>query len=111
MDFRTLSEAKAKLSALVRQLVPGSQRIVITNQGRPTAVLIAYEDYLALSEGQEAGAPRAERVLTIEKWRKDRKKREAVLKSITDLFDIKTLSRKGQKSYKRNKVREFNRST
>lgn len=51
-DFRPLSEAKARLSALVRQLVPGLRRVVITTNGKPTAVLMSYEDYLTLARGR-----------------------------------------------------------
>ena len=61
-DFRPLSEAKAHLSALVRQLVPGLRRVVITTNGKPTAVLMSYKDYLALAarpETEREGSPEA----------------------------------------------------
>jgi prevent-host-death family protein len=107
IDFAPLSEAKAKLSALVRRLMTGGRRIVITNQGRPAAVLMAYQDYMKLSE--EIGSQREARVITMAEWQHDRKKREAVVKSITKLFDVKSLSRKGQKAYKAKALREFDR--
>lgn len=53
-DFRLVSEAKARLSELVRRLTPGSKRIVITTNGKPSAVILSYQDYLDLmSEVEE----------------------------------------------------------
>ena len=105
--FQPLSAVKARLSAYIRQLVPGQRRLVITNKGRPAAVLLAYQDYLSLL-GNEAEPTRIVLpALSLKQWRQDRRKREEVLAAVSNLFDIKSLSRKGQKRYKRNRVRAF----
>lgn len=110
VDFAPLSEAKAKLSEFIRRL-SGGKRIVLTTNGRPTAVLISYRDFLSLlspagSPGPEPGAD----VIRLEDWEKDRPKREKIKQTILGLFDVASLSRKGQKAYKKEKVDEFRRN-
>lgn len=110
VDFSPLSEVKARLSEKVRGLMMNKRRIAITTNGRPTAVLLSYEDYLSLlsqfPKGPEVGGGK---VISIERWEKDRKKREAVRDSILGLFDMRSLSRKGKKKYKEDTLREFSR--
>lgn len=109
IDFAPLSEAKAKLSALVRELLTGEKRIVITNQGRPAAVLMAYQDYLDLSQTGEPTPGDTARTFQFEEWKKGSREQRAVLSSIANLFDAPKLSRKGQKAYKQKVVRDFDR--
>ncbi len=108
-DFVPLSEAKAKLSEQLRKTTDQSKRIAITLNGKPTAVLLSYPDYLELI--QMVPAPKQEtpqRVIDFEEWKKGQKRRLQVRDSILKLFDVEKLSRKGQKAYKQDTVREFN---
>jgi len=100
LRFATLSEVKAKLSEYVRALRPRERRVVITVAGKPAAVLIAYDEFVARS----AAAP-TEKVIQLEDWRRQRPERERVRDSILSMFDLGSLSRKGQKRYKRDRVR------
>ena len=105
-DFAPLSEVKAKLSERIRSALSSSKKTVITINGRPAAVLLAYQDYLALLRklpGGESGS--AGRVISLKEWEKGQKNRREITRSIAALFDVARLSRKGQKAYKREGVR------
>jgi prevent-host-death family protein len=107
-EFVPLSEAKAKLSEQIRKTNEQSKRVAITLNGKPAAVLLSYPDFLALlqaTQGVQQEFP--ERVIDFEGWKKDQKRRLQVRDSILRLFDVEKLSRKGQKSYKQETVREF----
>lgn len=103
IEFAPLSEVKAKLSEYVRRL--RNKRVALTTNGRPSAVLMSYEDYLKWLEPSPRleGEPPAQRI-SLSDWRKERKNRESVRDSILDLFDPAGLSRKGQKGYKKRLV-------
>ncbi|GEM_PF-6859825 len=106
-EFIPLSEVKAKLSEQIRKTT--SKRIVITQNGKPSTVLLSYKDYLKLI-GQLSGQPLSTApIIDFEDWKKSFPKRCSVSKSISKLFDVSTLSRKGQKSYKKETVDEFDR--
>ncbi|MBI3541068.1 MAG: hypothetical protein HY073_02885 [Deltaproteobacteria bacterium] len=51
--------------------------------------------------------PVPEKVITMEEWRKGAEKRKKVRDSILSLFDMKSLSRKGQKKYKKERMRQL----
>ncbi|HUE95338.1 MAG TPA: type II toxin-antitoxin system Phd/YefM family antitoxin [Longimicrobiaceae bacterium] len=53
MTHVPLSEAKAKLARLVREVEELGERVVITRSGRPAGVLLAMSDYEALLETLE----------------------------------------------------------
>ena len=53
MTTVTLSEAKAQLARLVKQLERLGEPIVITRSGRPAGVLLSIEDYEGLLETLE----------------------------------------------------------
>lgn len=117
LEFHALSEAKAKLSALIRKLKSGGKRLVLTHQGQPTAVLLSYQDYLTMSENQseaqsasQASPTPPKRILTLEEWRRGAKRRREVAESIAGLFDLSKLPRKGQKPYKQKVLREFSQA-
>lgn len=106
IEFQPLSEAKAHLSHVVRTLSP-ERRVAITTNGRPTAVLLSYDDYLSLLPPQSHSyTPRR---ISMEEWERDEPNRIAIRDSIANLFDVKSLSRKGQKKYKAEAVRAFKR--
>src|SRR5215471_17061543 len=99
MEFLPLSEAKAKLSEQMRKIISEGKRIAITTNGRPTAVLVSYEDYKDLLK--KAASPEQEtpvRTIDFDDWKKGSTKRKKVSDSISRLFDTSRLSRKGQKS-------------
>lgn len=104
-DFLPLAEVKAKLSEKLRGLSQG-KRLAITNNGRPTAVLISYPDYLELLRQLSSSRGKAP-VLTLEDWKRDKKKRRKIRNSITRHFDASQLPRKGQKTYKRDTLKKF----
>ncbi len=110
LEFVTLSEAKARLSEFVRRIMGGAKRLMITTNGHPTAVLLSYRDYLALLDQRSpTSASSDEPVIRLEDWRRGSRQRATVRDSILKLFDPKTLSRKGQKSYKKQTVESFER--
>jgi antitoxin YefM len=53
METTSLADAKARLSELVASVAGTWERVVITKNGRPAAVLIAVEDLEALIETLE----------------------------------------------------------
>lgn len=111
IDFAPLSEVKARLSEYVRLL--GRKRIALTTNGRPSAVLLSYEDYLKLSQGGAMPeAPQTEPVqrISLSEWKKEAKNSETVRDSLLGLFDADLLGRKGQKKYKRNLVKTYRES-
>jgi prevent-host-death family protein len=111
IDFAPLSEVKAKLSEYVRLL--RRKRIALTTNGRPSAVLISYEDYLNLSQGRAGSEPSQEtpvQRISLSEWKKESKNRETVRDSLLGLFDADRLGRKGQKDYKRKLVKTYRES-
>lgn len=109
-DFVPLSEAKAKLSEQIRKVVSEAKRVAITTNGKPTAVLMSYSDFLELARSiQTPQQTPPIRVLEIEEWKKERPQRLKVRDSLQKLFEKNTSARKGQKQYKRETVRDFKR--
>jgi len=49
-ESRSLAEAQAQLSELVARVGSAHERIIVTVQGRPAAVLIAVDDLEAIEE-------------------------------------------------------------
>jgi prevent-host-death family protein len=60
MKTLSLSEAKAKLSGLVEEVVRRDEEVMITRNGRPAAVLVSPEEY---DSWKETRAIRADRDL------------------------------------------------
>lgn len=50
MKTLSLSEAKAKLSGLVRKVSDTDEEIVITRNGRPAAVIVSHDEFEAWKE-------------------------------------------------------------
>lgn len=107
-EFVPLSEAKAKLSEQVRWVTAEGKRIGITCNGKPAAVLMSYQDYLDLVRASAPATPKAEtRIYDFQEWKKGKTQRAKVKESIAGLFEAEKLSRKGQKKYKEEAVREL----
>ena len=53
MTTVTLSEAKAKLAALLGEVSELGEHVLITRSGKPTAVLLSVDDYEGLLETLE----------------------------------------------------------
>jgi prevent-host-death family protein len=110
MDFVPLTEIKAKLSEFVRKMVARSHRLTITTNGKPTAVLLPYSDFLELLRQRSTPiANETEEIMDIKDWRRGRAKRVEISRYIDGLFNPGQLSRKGQKGYKQERVRGFDR--
>ncbi|MCE9624097.1 MAG: type II toxin-antitoxin system Phd/YefM family antitoxin [Deltaproteobacteria bacterium] len=107
MEFLPLSEVKATLSEQVKKTRGRSLRVAITSNGRPAAVLMSYQDYLRLAEAAASPEVPSVRSIDFEDWKKGSRRRKEVSSAINRLFDVESLSRKGQKSYKKNKVDEL----
>ena len=58
MKTRSLSEAKAGLSALVEEVERRDEEVVITRNGRPAAVLVSPEEYDSWKETRAIKADR-----------------------------------------------------
>ena len=104
LDFMPLTEARAHLSEHLRGLGGSRRRLVITVNGRPAAVVLAYADFVEL-----ASEPAGEEVVSLETWKADRPRRQRVRDAVLGLFDVDRLSRKGQKRYKQEVVRGLRR--
>lgn len=109
MAFVPLSEAKAKLSEFMRRIGSGRERLAITTNGRPTAVLLSYDEYLRFLGSPEEGEDSQGDVISLEDWKKGSGKRKKVSASIRNLFNYDSLSRKGRKRYKKDLLRELDR--
>ena len=110
IEFLPLSEVKAKLSEVINTSLSKSKRIAITTNGRPSAVLLSYSDFLSLLNliPQNRSSQTDRQPINFSEWEKREKERAVVRDSILNLFDLKKLSRIGQKTYKRNTVSGFN---
>lgn len=105
-EFISITQAKAKLSEQVRRVNRERLQLALTSQGKPKAVLLGYEDYLKLIKEKTEGPVQSPvRVITYEDYLKSIPKRREISRSVLDRFDISKLSRKGQKSYKRKRVK------
>jgi len=105
IDFEPLTEVKAKLSEKVSTVSQKKRLLAITLNGKPTAILISYSEFLNWI--QETQQPYIPRRLSLKQWEKEAKQRKAVACLIKNLFDVSKLSRKGQKPYKRNALKKF----
>lgn len=110
-EFVPLFEAKAKLSQQIQKISRERKSIAVTVNGRPRAILLDYDDYLKLLRQAQGSDRASEPVQTIDyqAWKQGEKNRLKVRDSILNLFDMQKLSRKGQKSYKKEIVHEFGR--
>ena len=54
-ETMTITEAKARLSALVERLIQREDKIFITRKGRPAAVLLSFRAYQALAPKNRPG--------------------------------------------------------
>jgi len=104
VDFVPLSEAKAKLSEFVRNVSRDRKRLALTTNGRPTAVILSYSDYLDLLNLLQPVSSLEGKSIDFDEWEKGRPQRELVRDSLLKQFDPSKLSRKGQKYYKKRTV-------
>lgn len=108
IEFVPLSEVKAKLSEFVRKTSSGAKRVALTTNGRPSAVLMSYEDYLKfMGQRADVEAKYPIRKISLSAWRKEKANQESVRDTILNLFDPSKLSRKGQKNYKARLIRRY----
>lgn len=111
-DFIPLSETKAKLSEQIRKVVTEAKRVAITTNGKPTAVLMSYSDFLELIKSRNPPSQELpSRKINYRKWKTNEPKRADIRDSIFGLFDMTKLSHKGQKKYKKNLVHEYRTET
>lgn len=105
VDFASLSEVKAQLSAKLTRVDSLKRMLAITVNGRPKAMVLPYSEFLKMMEAKDY----EQRQLTLKDWEKESKSRRAVVESVQKMFDISRLSRKGQKPYKQNALKEFSK--
>jgi prevent-host-death family protein len=98
----SVAEAKAKLSEKIRACTELDRTFLITSHGKPRAVLMSYEAYANLAEGE-----RQPKTIDLKAWKQTRTKRREVARDIKNLFEETKLSRKGQKGYKRRAVKKM----
>ena len=103
LEYVSVAETKSKLSEKIRNIINRGRKYAITSHGKPKVVLIGYQEYIALAEGVKTKP----RKISLEKWKSDASKRGEVINSVSSLFDKSTLSRKGQKEYKKNEVKKM----
>ena len=103
IDFEPLTEVKAKLSEKVGRIEQTKRLLAVTVNGKPKAVLVPYSELLDLIQKEEYKPRR----LSLKEWEKESKHRKEVVQSVKNMFDLSTLSRKGQKPYKRNALKKL----
>ncbi len=109
IDFEPLTAVKARLSEKVTRVDQEGRLLTITVNGKPKAILVPYAEFLTwLQERQIPQAPTPS--MTFKQWEQASPRRRAVSRAILNLFDMKNLSRKGQKPYKREALRKFEKS-
>src|SRR5271166_794578 len=52
-QFKSITDARKELPTLAETVEAGRDRVIITNQGKPQAVLIGYEDFQGLQAAVE----------------------------------------------------------
>lgn len=107
LEYISVAETKARLSEKLSSAVLKGRRFAITSHGKPKAVILGYKDYLSLIENPSPEAPEE---ISLGEWKKNKKKRSEVVKSISSLFEETRLSRKGQKGYKKDAVSKMGKS-
>lgn len=110
IDFEPLTEVKAKLSEKVARVDRERRLLAITLNGKPKAIVIPYQDFLDWMKTQPSSKGEEPRRISFAEWEKESPQRRAVSASIKNLFDLSTLSRKGQKPYKRDALKKFRKS-
>lgn len=108
IDFEPLTEVKAKLSEKVARLESTGRLVAITVNGKPKAMLVPYAQFLEVVEKQKT--PYEPRRFSLKQWEKESKHRREVVRSVKNLFNLSSLSRKGQKPYKRDALKKFGKS-
>jgi prevent-host-death family protein len=103
LDNISVAEAKTKLSEKLRSVENRGRRYLITSHGKPRAVIISYKEYLSLVQSSDKPTSRN---ISLEKWKSESNERNRVIESVSSTFNTSTLSRKGQKEYKQNGVKE-----
>jgi hypothetical protein len=96
---------KAKLSEKVARIDGQKRLLAITLNGKPKAIILPYQQFLDWVASRPASyEPRRFR---FDEWEKESAQRKDVSASIKNLFDIPSLTRKGQKPYKANALKKF----
>lgn len=85
MKILSLSEAKARLSGLVRRVSGSDEEIVITRNGRPAAVIVSHDEYEAWKETLEVVAD-SDFLKEIHKGLRALRQRKAKLYTLEELF-------------------------
>ena len=105
IDFEPLTEVKAKLSEKVARVDKEGRLLAITLNGKPTAVLVPYSEFLSwIQSGAGVYKPRQ---LSVKEWERESKQRREVVASVKNMFNLFKLERKGQKPYKQNALKKF----
>lgn len=86
----SLSEAKARLSALINRVAYSRERVILTSHGRPKAALIGLDDLQALQSGPQVSALTAARLESLRRIvrhssgkGRSRRKTESALTTLT----------------------------
>lgn len=107
IDFEPLTEVKAKLSEKVARVDRTRRLLAITLNGKPKAIVVPYQDFLDWIQNRPLSyEPRR---FSFREWEKESPRRKEVSDSIKNLFDLSSLGRKGQKPYKSDALKKFNR--
>ncbi|MFH1729355.1 MAG: type II toxin-antitoxin system Phd/YefM family antitoxin [Pseudomonadota bacterium] len=102
IESYSIAETKAKLSEKIKRCNDNNRKFLITNHGKPVAVMLSYKEFLALS-----GKPKMrQRKIDYNEWLEDKGNRQEIVDSVSSLFNSEKLTRKGQKGYKNEKVKQ-----
>jgi len=105
-DYVSIADTKATLSEKIKRCNEPGRTFAITNHGKPVAVLLSYKQFLGLiNQKTEQKEP-----IKLNDWLKEQPERDKIIQSVSALFNTKILSRKGQKKYKNDIVKQFRKN-
>lgn len=100
--FTAIAEFRKNLAQFIERVVSGKERFIISQHGKPKAVLLSYPEYLQLT----GGLPKEGKKISLQDWLKEKPVREEFEEEIAKHFDAAKFARKGQKGYKARAVQK-----
>lgn len=91
VEYISIAETKAKLSENIKRAEQNNRIFALTRHGKPKAVLISYKRYCALVNDSST----SQKTIDIKEWKKGIKERKKIVSTISDLFNISKLKKRG----------------
>ena len=91
-----IADFRKNLAQFIERVTQGKERVIISQHGKPKAVLLSYLEYLQLT----GELPKEGKKISLQDWLKEKPVREEFAAEVAKRFDSTQLTRKGQKGYK-----------